>query len=114
MSMNTNNFNKIVNELFCEIQTEYNEQEVNEGLNSAMNSLLKFLLTHVRKGTLQRNYDVDVNSGRLKFTTKGGKDIVINDAKLGILLFKTWKNKKDKEFFDYSEHDDILKFALKS
>tara|TARA_Y100000385_G_C12786585_1_gene505810 strand:- start:178 stop:516 length:339 start_codon:yes stop_codon:yes gene_type:complete len=112
--MNTNNFNKIVDELFCEIQSEYDKQEVNEGLSSAMNALLKFLLTQVRKGTFQRNYDVDVNSGRLKFTTKGGKEIIINDAKLGILLFKTWKNKKDKEFFDYSEHSDILKFALKS
>jgi hypothetical protein len=114
MIMNTNNFNKIVNELFCEIKSEYKEHDINEGLNSAMNSLLKFLLSHVRKGTLQRNYDVDTTSGRMKFVTKGGKEIVISDAKLGILLYKSWKNKKDKEFFDYSEHADILKFALKS
>jgi len=112
--MNTNNFNKIVNELFCEIKSEYKEHDINEGLNSAMMSLLKFLLSKVKKGTFQRNYDVDTSSGRMEFITKGGKRIIINDAKLGILVYKTWKNKKDKEFFDYSEHADILKFALKS
>ena len=44
MIMNTTNFNKIVNELFCEIKDEYENAEVTEGLSSAMNSLLKFLL----------------------------------------------------------------------
>lgn len=114
MIMDTTNFNKTVNELFCEIKNEYEKAEVTEGLSSAMNSLLKFLLAKVKKGTFQRNYDVDTSSGRMEFITKGGKRIVISDAKLGILVYKSWKNKKDKEFFDYSEHSDILKFALKS
>jgi hypothetical protein len=48
------------------------------------------------------------------FITKGGKKIVVNDAKLGVTVWKTWKNKKDKNFFDYSEHEEILKFAQAS
>ena len=65
----------------------------------------------VHKGKFKRPYDIDDNSGRMVFITKGGKKIVVNDAKLGVTVWKTWKNKKDKNFFDYSEHEEILKFA---
>ena len=46
------------------------------------------------------------------FQTSSGKKIVFNDMKLGVTANKTWKGKKDKEFFDYKDHKGILKFAL--
>ena len=32
--------------------------------------------------------------------------------KLGVTANKTWKGKKDNEFFDYGDHAGILKFSL--
>ena len=95
-----------------EIESEYNEEQEIESLGGAYSSLVKFLLNQVKIGKFKRNYDIDTNSGRMVFTTKGGKKVVFNDGKIGITAFKTWKGKKDKAFFDYSDHKEILKFSL--
>jgi len=80
----------------------------------AYNGLLKFFIKMVHKGKFRRPYDVDDSSGRMVFITAGGKKIVVNDAKLGVTVWKTWKNKTDKNFFGYDDHKEILKFAQAS
>ena len=101
-------------EIFGEVQTEQSSPRVDEGFSAAYMSLVKFFIKMVHKGKFRRPYDIDDSSGRMVFITKGGKKIVVNDAKLGVTVWKTWKNKKDKNFFDYSEHEEILKFAQAS
>ena len=98
-------------DIFEEIQADAKEQLVIEGLSSPYQGLVKFLLKMVQKGKFQRNYDIDTNSGRMVFTTMGGKRVIFNDMKLGVTANKTWKNKKDSEFFDYTAFDEILKWA---
>ena len=98
-------------DIFEEIQADAKEQLVIEGLSLPYQGLVKFLLKMVRKGKFQRNYDIDTSSGRMVFTTMGGKKVIFNDMKLGVTANKTWKNKKDSEFFDYTAFDEILKFA---
>ena len=41
-----------------------------------------------------------------------GKKIVFNDMKLGVTANKTWKGRKDNQFFDYNDHKKILSFSL--
>ena len=101
-------------DIFEEVRLERESPRVDEGFSAAYMSLVKFLIKMVHKGKFKRPYDIDDGSGRMVFITKGGKKIVVNDAKLGVTVFKTWKNKKDKNFFDYSEHEEILKFAQAS
>lgn len=96
-------FEEVTHERKCELKTE--------GFSAAYNGLLKFFIKMVHKGKLKRPYDVDAESGRMVFITKGGKKIIVNDAKIGVTVWKTWKNKTDKDFFDYNAHDEILKFA---
>ena len=99
-------------DIFEEVQTENNFEQLSEGaFSAAYTALVKFFIKMVHKGKLRRPYDIDSESGRMVFVTKGGKKIVVNDANIGVTVFKTWKGKKDKNFFDYSEHDEILKFA---
>jgi hypothetical protein len=111
--MNKTLLKQTILELFEEVKLE-NSDSVNldESFKPAYHSLLKFLLKMVHKGKFRRPYDVDTSSGRLVFVTKGGKKLIINDANIGITILKTWKGKRDKNFFDYSEHDEIMKFAL--
>lgn len=111
--MNKTDLEKTILNIYEEIKQEkQSELQINESLKPAYQSLMKFLLTKVKKGVFKRTYDIDTNTGRMNFVTKGGKNLVFNDAKIGITIFKTWKGRKDKNFFDYSEHDEILKFAL--
>tara|TARA_E500000331_G_scaffold355250_1_gene410276 strand:- start:1010 stop:1351 length:342 start_codon:yes stop_codon:yes gene_type:complete len=83
-----------------------------EGISSAYSKLTKFLLKQVQTGKFLRNYDIDTSSGRMVFQTGSGKKIIFNDMKLGVTANKTWKGKKDSEFFSYGDHKDILNFAL--
>ena len=99
-----NMFEDISQEKQCELQIE--------GLSSAYAKVAKFLLQQVKKGKFLRNYDIDDNAGRMVFQTSSGKKIVFNDMKLGVTANKTWKGKKDNEFFDYGDHNGILKFSL--
>lgn len=101
-------------DIFEEVKSENNSEQMTEGFSAAYMGLVKFFLKMVHKGKFKRPYDIDSESGRMVFITKGGKKIVVNDANLGVTVFKTWKNKKDKNFFDYSEHEEILKFAQAS
>ncbi len=110
--MNKTQLKKTILELFEEVKTETSSEQVNEGLSSAMLGLVKFLLGLVKKGKFRRPYDIDTNSGRLVFVTKGGKKLVFHDQTIGVTIHKTWKNKKDSNFFGYDETDAILKFAL--
>jgi hypothetical protein len=98
-------------DIFEEVKSENDPEQVIEGFGAAYMGLVKFLLKMVHKGKFRRPYDIDSGSGRMVFVTKGGKRIVINDANIGVTIHKTWKNKKDNNFFDYSEHDEIMKFA---
>ena len=110
--MNKTELRKTILDIFEEV-AKGKKTELEEGaFSAAYNGLLKFLLKMVQKGKLQRPYDIDSESGRMVFVTKGGKKIIINDAKIGVTVFKTWKGKKDKNFFDYSEHDELMKFAI--
>tara|TARA_B100000676_G_C17992941_1_gene796030 strand:+ start:689 stop:1027 length:339 start_codon:yes stop_codon:yes gene_type:complete len=102
---------QVILDLFEEVTTERTTELKTEGFSSAYNALLKFFLKMVHKGKFRRPYDVDSESGRMVFVTKGGKKIVVNDMKIGVTVFKTWKGKKDKDFFDYGDHEGILKFA---
>lgn len=98
--------------LFEEIKHDKQSELQLEGLSGAYSKLAKFLLKQVKAGKFLRNYDIDTNSGRLMFQTGSGKKIVFNDMKLGVTANKTWKGKKDSEFFSYNDHKDILNFAL--
>tara|TARA_A100001037_G_scaffold67550_1_gene60011 strand:+ start:49046 stop:49387 length:342 start_codon:yes stop_codon:yes gene_type:complete len=111
--MNKTLLKQTILELFEEV-TEENSTDIrlDESFKPAYHALLKFLLKMVQKGKFRRPYDIDTSSGRMVFVTKGGKKLVINDANIGITILKTWKGRKDKNFFDYSEHDEIMKFAL--
>mgnify|MGYP001177371775 CR=1 FL=1 len=111
-TMKSENLKTQILDLFEEIKHEKKTELQLEGLSSAYAKLAKFLLKQVRGGKLSRNYDIDDNSGRMVFQTGSGKKIVFNDMKLGVTANKTWKGKKDNEFFSYNDHDKILKFAL--
>lgn len=111
--MNSEKLKTHILDIFEEIKSDAQEQLVIESLGKPYQGLLKFLLKMVQKGKFQRNYDIDTTSGRMVFLTMGGKKVIFNDMKLGVTAFKTWKNKKDKEFFDYTAHDEILKWAQK-
>ena len=111
--MNSEKLKTHIIDIFEELKSEAQEQLVIEGLGKPYQALVKFLLKMVQKGKFQRNYDIDTNSGRMVFTTMGGKRVVFNDMKLGVTANKTWKNKKDSEFFAYTAFDDILKWAQK-
>lgn len=109
--MKTDELRQTVLDIFEEMQIDESTTEIQEGFSSAYMSLVKFFIKMVHKGKFRRPYDVDSTSGRMVFVTKGGKKIVVNDMKLGVTVFKTWKGKKDKDFFDYNDHEGILKFA---
>ena len=98
-------------DIFEEVVSENETEILPEGFSAAYTALVKFFIKMVHKGKFRRPYDIDDSSGRMVFVTKGGKKIIVNDANIGVTVFKTWKGKKDKNFFDYSEHDEILKFA---
>ena len=83
-----------------------------EGLSGAYAKLAKFLLQQVKAGKFLRNYDIDDTAGRMVFQTGSGKKIVFNDMKLGVTANKTWKGKKDSDFFSYNDHKKILNFSL--
>jgi hypothetical protein len=95
-----------------EIQTDKQAELQLEGLSGAYAKLAKFLLQQVKVGKFLRNYDIDDSSGRMVFQTGSGKKIVFNDMKLGVTANKTWKGRKDNEFFDYTDHKKILSFSL--
>ena len=109
--MNSEKLKTHILDIFEEIKSDAQEQLVIESLAKPYQGLLKFLLKMVQKGKFQRNYDIDTDSGRMVFMTMGGKKVIFNDMKLGVTAFKTWKGKKDKEFFDYTDHDHILKWS---
>ena len=112
--MNKTVLRQTILDLYEEVRVEEKPPQLDEGFSAAYMALVKFFIKMVHKGKFKRPYDIDDSSGRMVFITKGGKKIVVNDAKLGVTVFKTWKNKKDKNFFDYSEHEEILKFAQAS
>ena len=93
------------------VQDKYTELQL-EGMSGAYSKLAKFLLKQVKVGKFLRNYDIDTSSGRMVFQTGSGKKIIFNDMKLGVTANKSWKGKKDSEFFSYGDHKDMLKFAL--
>lgn len=98
-------------DIFEEIKQDKKAELCLEGLSDQFAKLAKFLLQQVKAGKFLRNYDID-DSGRMVFQTKSGKKIIFNDMKLGVTLNKTWKGKKDKDFFKYNDHKGMLKFAL--
>lgn len=110
--MKSENLKNQVLELYEELIADKQTELQLEGLSSAYANLAKFLLKQVKGGKLSRNYDIDDNSGRMMFQTGSGKKIVFNDMKLGVTANKTWKGKKDKDFFGYNDHKKILKFIL--
>jgi len=112
--MNKIELRQTILDIFEDVTIEGKSPRLDEGFSAAYHSLLKFFIKMVHKGKFRRPYDIDDSSGRMVFITKGGKKIVVNDAKIGVTVWKTWKNKKDKNFFDYSEHEEILKFAQSS
>lgn len=99
-------------DIFEEIKDEQKLQIQLEGLSGAYAKLAKFLLQQVKVGKFLKNYDIDTNAGRMVFQTGSGKKIVFNDTKLGVTANKTWKGKKDSDFFKYNDHKEILKFSL--
>ena len=99
-------------DIFEEIKTDRQTELQLEGLSSAYAKLAKFLLQQVKVGKFLRNYDIDDSSGRMVFQTGSGKKIVFNDMKLGVTANKTWKGRKDNQFFDYNDHKKILSFSL--
>lgn len=99
-------------DIFEEIKQDTQSELQLEGLSGAYAKLAKFMLQQVKAGKFLRNYDIDTDSGRLMFQTGSGKKIVFNDMKLGVTLNKTWKGKKDSEFFSYGDHKKILSFSL--
>ena len=99
-------------DIFEEIKQDTQSELQLEGLSGAYAKLAKFLLQQVKGGKFLRNYDIDDNVGRMVFQTGSGKKIVFNDMKLGVTANKTWKGKKDSEFFSYKDHKKILSFAL--
>ena len=111
--MNKTHLKETILELFEEVKTENSSEDINEGLSSAMLGVVKFLLGLVKKGKFRRPYDIDDNSGRLVFITAGGKKLIFNDANIGVTIHKTWKGKKDSDFFGYDETDAMMKFAFK-
>jgi len=98
--------------IFEEVKQDKQSELQLEGLSGAYSKLAKFLLQQVKAGKFLRNYDIDDNSGRMVFQTGSGKKIVFNDMKLGVTANKTWKGKKDNEFFNYNDHKKILSFSL--
>jgi hypothetical protein len=112
LNMNKTQLRETILELFEEVKVDASKENVNEGLSSAMNGLVKFLLGLVKKGKFRRPYDIDDRSGRLVFRTAGGKKLVFHDQNIGVTIHKTWSGKKDSNFFGYDETDAILKFAL--
>ena len=109
--MKTDDLRQTILDIFEEVQADKSSEALCEGFSSAYMKLVKFFIKMIHKGKIRRPYDIDDVSGRMVFVTAGGKKIVVNDAKLGVTVFKTWKNKTDKDFFDYDDHDGILKFA---
>jgi hypothetical protein len=99
-------------DIFEEIKQDTQSELQLEGLSGAYAKLAKFLLQQVKAGKFLRNYDIDDNAGRMVFQTGSGKKIVFNDMKLGVTANKTWKGKKDSEFFSYKDHKKILSFSL--
>jgi len=108
---NTELKNQVIS-IFEEIEQDLKTEIMLEGLSSSYAKLVKFLLSQVKTEKFKKNYDIDTNSGRLVFTTKGGKKIVFNDGKIGVTARKIWKGKKTSDFFDYKDHKGILKFSL--
>lgn len=98
--------------IFEELKADLNEELQLEGLSSVYNKVAKFLLNQVRAGKFLRDYDISPSDGRMVFRTGSGKKIIFKDMKLGVTANKTWKGKKDSEFFDYNDHTGMLKFAL--
>tara|TARA_B100001093_G_scaffold152376_1_gene145103 strand:+ start:6185 stop:6526 length:342 start_codon:yes stop_codon:yes gene_type:complete len=98
--------------LFNEIENEKKAELQVEGLSAIYNKVAKFLLKQVKAGKLTRDYDISPTDGRMVFRTGSGKKIVFKDMKLGVTANKTWKGKKDSEFFSYNDHKKMLDFAL--
>ena len=109
--MNKTELRQTILDIFEEVQVETPTTLDEAKFSAAYNALLKFFIKMVHKGKLRRPYDIDDSSGRMVFLTAGGKKIVVNDANIGVTVFKTWKGKKDKNFFSYGDHAEILKFA---
>ena len=110
--MKTNKLQKEILNIFEEIKSDKQDELQLEGLSSVYNKLAKFLLKQVKAGKFLRDYDISPEDGRMVFKTGSGKKIVFKDMKLGVTANKTWKGKKDSNFFDYNDHKGILKFAL--
>ncbi len=98
--------------IFEELKFELQEDLQLEGLSSVYNNVAKFFLKQVKAGKFLRNYDISPSDGRMVFNTASGKKIIFKDMKIGVTANKTWKGKKDNEFFDYNDHQKMLKFAL--
>ena len=110
--MKTNKLQEEILNIFEEIKSDKQDELQLEGLSSVYNKLAKFLLKQVKAGKFLKDYDISPEDGRMVFKTGSGKKIVFKDMKLGVTANKTWKGKKDSNFFDYNDHKGILKFAL--
>ena len=110
--MKSEKLKKEILEIFEELKHDTQNELQLEGLSGAYAKLAKFLLQQVKKGKFLRNYDIDDNAGRMVFQTGSGKKIVFNDMKLGVTANKTWRGKKDSEFFGYNDFKKILNFSL--
>nr|BAR35377.1 hypothetical protein [uncultured Mediterranean phage uvMED] len=98
--------------IFEELESDIQQELQLEGLSAVYNKVAKFLLKQVKAGKFLRDYDISPQDGRMVFRTGSGKKIIFKDMKLGVTANKTWKGKKDSEFFDYNDHQKMLKFAL--
>ncbi len=98
--------------IFEELKSDKQTELQIEGLSSVYNKVAKFFLNQVKAGKFLRDYDISPEDGRMVFRTGSGKKIVFKDMKLGVTANKTWKGKKDSEFFSYKDHKKMLDFAL--
>ena len=98
--------------IFEELKSEKQTELQTEGLSSVYNKVAKFFLNQVKAGKFLRDYDINPEDGRMVFKTSSGKKTIFKDMKIGVTANKTWKGKKDSEFFNYNDHKKMLDFAL--
>lgn len=98
--------------IFEELKSDLQGELQLEGLSSVYSKVAKFLLKQVKAGKFLRDYDISTDDGRMVFRTGSGKKIIFKDMKLGVTANKTWKGRKDNEFFSYKDHNKMLTWAL--
>ena len=98
--------------IFEELKSDLQGELQLEGLSSVYSKVAKFLLKQVKAGKFLRDYDISTQDGRMVFRTGSCKKIIFKDMKLGVTANKTWKGRKDIEFFSYKDHNKMLTWAL--